>query len=106
MIQTAMKKVTLHLPAQAAKAFSAKDIVEMLRDKALTKTEYFRSKNRFFEGKYNANFAEFKQKVAQSSEENFVEWDDLLLWEGYNLAFREWNDKYQELKSCQTLSGR
>jgi len=36
------------------------------------------------------DFLSFKKKVEQSKKEIFTAWDDLLLWEGYELAYKEW----------------
>jgi len=36
----------------------------------------------------------------EEGEENFEEWDDLLLREGCQLAYREWDRKYEDLKLC------
>ena len=45
------------------------------------------------------DFAAFKKK-SEDGQESFEEWDDLLLWEGCQLAYREWDRKYEDLKLC------
>lgn len=59
----------------------------MLTDKVLNKAEYYGTRCKEFEGKYGMGFASFKKKVEESEEEVLSEWDDLLLWEGYEIAF-------------------
>ncbi len=41
---------------------------------------------------------EFKKEL-ESKEENFEWWDDFILWEGYEEAYKEWKHKYKEIKS-------
>ncbi len=40
------------------------------------------------------------KKVEENKDEVFEEWDDLMEWEAYELAHKEWKTKYEELKSC------
>lgn len=75
----------------------------MPSDKALNKADYYVTRCKEFEGKYGMDFTTFKKKVEESEEEVLSEWDDLLLWEGYELAYREWQDKHEELKNCIRL---
>ena len=70
----------------------------MLLDKALSKAEYYKSNCKEFEDKYNMDFASFKKKVEEAKQEVFTEWDDIVVWEGYELAYKEWKRKYEELK--------
>ena len=46
------------------------------------------------------DFASFKKKVEEAKQEVFTEWDDIVVWEGYDLAYKEWKRKYEELKGC------
>ena len=48
------------------------------------------------------SFTDFKKKVEESKKEVFEEWDDLMEWEAYELAHKEWKEKYEELKNCMT----
>ncbi len=102
MIQdvSAYRDVTIKLPKDAADIVSAQEIIALLIDKSLNKTEYYRSKCQEMEQKYRADFADFKKKVEESEEEIFSEWDDLMIWEGYHLGYREWLKRYKELKDC------
>ncbi len=68
----------------------------MLIDKSLNKAEYYRSNCQEMEQKYRADFADFKKKVEESEEEIFSEWDDLMIWEGYHLGYREWLKRYTD----------
>lgn len=36
------------------------------------------------------NIADFRKRVQESDQEVFSEWDDLIVWEGYQLAYEEW----------------
>ena len=96
-IQTS--EVTLRIPPSIAADIGSKEIIELLLHKALGKRDFYKSKIKMFEAKYGTNFTSFKKKT-EKSEEQFKEWDDLLLWEGFLLAYREWNRKYKDLKLC------
>jgi hypothetical protein len=52
------------------------------------------------EQKYGMGFTDFNKKVEENENEIFEEWDDLMEWEAYELAYNEWKEKYEELKSC------
>jgi hypothetical protein len=95
-----LKKFNIELPEQIVKAITEKEIISLLIDKALTKKEYYHSKLKIFENKYGLELDEFKKKNSLSDKEKFEEWDDLLLWEGYEKAYNEWYNKYEELISC------
>ncbi|MDR4508725.1 MAG: hypothetical protein MRJ65_10920 [Candidatus Brocadiaceae bacterium] len=84
------KEVKIQLPEDLAETTSSKEIMEMLLNKALNKTEYYWSKSKEFEEKYKLDFISFKKRVEDSKEEVFTEWDDLVIWEGYELGYREW----------------
>ncbi len=100
MHSTELKEMILKLPGDIVKTITSKEIILMLSDKALSKSEYYGTRCKEFEGKYGMDFASFKKKVEESEEEILSEWDDLLLWEGYELAHKEWQDKHEELKNC------
>ncbi len=102
MIQdaSAYRDITIKLPKYAAEMISAREIIALLTDKSLNKAEYYRSKCQELEQKYGRDFVDFKKKVEESGEEIFSEWDDLMVWEGYHLGYKEWVKKYKELKAC------
>jgi len=95
-----IKEVNIKLPGDIADTISKNEIVNLLIQKALNKSEYYRSKCKLMEIKYSTNFTDFKSKVEHDTQESFSEWDDLILWEGYYLGYNEWRRKYEELKSC------
>lgn len=68
---------------------------------SLSKSEYYLNKCREFEEKYGSSFSDFKKKVETNPEEVFSDWDDLMVWEGYELAHLEWKRKYEELRDCR-----
>ena len=92
-------EVTLRIPPSIAADMGSNEIIDLLIDKALGKKDLYESKIKMLESKYGTNYASFKKKI-EKGEENFQEWDDLLLWEGFLLAYREWNKKYKALKLC------
>ncbi len=97
MAKAGLKRVSIRLPDKVAGTISDREIIDLLRDKALSKLEYYKSRCKQYEERYNMNLPSFKKKAEEGQGENFTEWDDLLLWEGYELAYREWEEKYEEL---------
>ncbi len=93
-----MEIITLKVPKKVAKDLESKEIIHMLIDKALTKLEYYYSKCKQFEIKYGKNLENFRKEL-ESKEENFEWWDDFIVWEGYQQAYQEWKEKYEELKN-------
>ncbi len=100
MEQTNLKEYRIKLPVHVIESISKKEIIELLLNKALNKTEYYQSKSQEMEEKYGTVFDEFKKQVDGSEKEKFAEWDNLILWEGYILGYQEWKKKYEELKDC------
>ncbi len=96
-IQTS--KVIVRIPPSVAADIGNSEIIDLLLGKEKEKKDLYKSKIKTFESKYGTNYASFKKKSEQG-DENFQEWDDLLLWEGFSLAYREWNRKYRDLKRC------
>jgi len=92
-------EVIVRMPPSVAADIGNNEIIDLLIGKALGKKDLYNSKVKMFESKYGTNYASFKKKSEQG-DENFQEWDDLLLWEGFLLAYREWNKKYRDLKRC------
>jgi ribosomal protein S15P/S13E len=101
MQKTILKEVKIKLPSDLADTISGKEILNMLTDKALTMTEHYHSRCKEFEEKYGIDFGTFKKKVEATPEEVFSEWDDMLVWEGFELAYNEWKKKVEVLKSCK-----
>jgi hypothetical protein len=71
-------------------------------DKAFNKSEYYLTCCKEMEQKYGKPFADFQGQVEESKEEVFDEWDDLIEWEAYELAYKDWQGKYEELKNRMT----
>ena len=94
-------EITLRIPPSIAVDIKNSEIIELLLHKALGKRDFYESKIRVFESKHGTNFASFK-KESEKRDESFQEWDDLLLWEGFLLAYDEWNKKYEDLRLCIT----
>ena len=92
-------EVIIRIPPSIAADIGSNEIIELLLDKALGKKDLYRSKVKMFESKYGTNYTSFRKRVEKGNED-FQEWDDLLLWEGFVLAYREWNGKYRDLKLC------
>lgn len=102
MVKPALKNITITLPGTLVETISSREIVLLLLDKALGKREYYRTKCRTMAEKHHTNFGDYKRSVEESQEEHFTEWDDLILWEGYELAHQEWSLKFEELRQCIT----
>lgn len=101
MHKTELKEIKIRLPNNVIETTTNREIIALLLDKALSKAEYFHSRCKEMEEKYGMDFVSFKKKVDESKEEDFSDWDNLILWEGYALGYEEWNKKYEELKSCR-----
>jgi hypothetical protein len=39
--------------------------------------------------------------VEKDKKESSSDWDELMVWEGNELARQEWRKKYEELKKCR-----
>jgi len=96
-----LKEITVKLPTDLVNTITPGEIVSLLLDKALSKSEYYLSKCKEFEEKYHLPLADFKKKIEEDNDEVFEDWDHLLIWEGYELAYQEWKKKYEELKGCR-----
>ncbi len=101
MQKTVFREIKIRLPSDLADTISDQEIMNLLMDKAFTTAEYYHSKCKSFEEKYGMGFDTFKKKVETAQEEVFPEWDDMLVWEGFVLAYDEWKKKLEELKSCR-----
>ena len=100
-MQTAnLKEIKLKLPQNIVESMPKNEIVSLLLDKALNKTEYYHTRCKEMEQKYGMGFNEFKKKVEKNKVEIYSEWDDLMEWEAFSLAYKEWDGKYRELKRC------
>jgi hypothetical protein len=102
MEQANLKEVKLKLPGIVVESLAKNEIISLLLDKAFNKSEYYLTRGKEMEQKYGKPFADFKRQVDESKEEVFEEWDDLIEWEAYELAYKDWKGKYQELKNCMT----
>lgn len=100
MKEVSKKKITIKLPPGLANVVSAEEIVDMVMDKAVTIAEYYRSRCKEYEQKYGMRFKTFKTRVESAGTEHTPEWDDLLVWEGFELAYHEWKSKSEELQAC------
>lgn len=98
---TVLKEIKIKLPSDMVETISNKEIIAMLMDNALSKVEYYRSRCNEFGEKYGMGFNSFKKRGEEAKEEVFSDWDDLILWEGYELGYKEWEKKYEELKVCR-----
>ncbi len=76
------------------------ELLSLLLSHAATKYEYFASRTRTFAVKYGSDYAAFKKRVEEAKDESFAEWDDLIAWEAFDAASREWKTRYEELQAC------
>ena len=49
----------------------------------MIKQKQINKKIKLFEKKYGQTFVQFENKIKQSENEDFEEWDDLIEWEAY-----------------------
>jgi hypothetical protein len=75
------------------------ELLTLLLSHATTKYEYFASRARAFAAKYGCDFMTFKKRVEEANDESFTEWDDLIAWESFDAASREWKTRYEELEA-------
>lgn len=90
----------IKVPNWVKDEWGEKELIRNLASEALTKREYFRTRMLGFEEKYGLKFPKFEKKVLSKKKENFKEWDDLIIWEGYYESYHEWERKYKELIRC------
>ena len=102
MQEANLAEIKLKLPQNIVDSLQKNEIISLLLDKAFNKTEYYLTRCQEMEQKYEISFNDFKKKVEKSKKEVFEEWDDLMEWEAYELAHKEWKVKYEELKNCMT----
>ena len=95
-----MRVVTMEVPTWVTEEEIQRDALQALKFRALWKLEYYESRMRPFERKYGTSFEEFKSRVEKAPQENFEEWDDLLEWEAYYRAYKEWQKRYEEIVKC------
>jgi hypothetical protein len=100
MRQAVMTEIKLKLPATIAESLAKNEIISLLLDKTFNKTEYYLTRCNEMEQKYGKPFGDFKTQVENCDKEEFGEWDDLMEWEANELAYKDWKEKYEELKNC------
>ncbi len=76
------------------------ELLALLLSHATTKYEYFATRSRAFAAKYGCDYTAFKKRIEDSKEESFAEWDDLIAWEAFDAAARQWKSRYEELEAC------
>ncbi|HLP44493.1 MAG TPA: hypothetical protein VK469_01010 [Candidatus Kapabacteria bacterium] len=100
MSQVKLKEFRIKLPSDIIGMVTKTEILSMLINKVINKIEYFRTRCVEMEKKYGMDFDAFQTKVNNEEKEVCSEWDDLILWEGYHYAYKEWESKYEELVQC------
>jgi hypothetical protein len=66
---------------------------------ALRKMQEYGRQAEIYERKYSLPFEAFEQRVLSSTQEDFEEWDEYVVWKGLHLAAEKWRQRYQELRS-------
>lgn len=98
MSQVKLKEFRIKLPSDIISMVNRSEILNMLMNKAINKMEYYRTRCSEMEKKYGMDFDAFQKKVNGEEKEVCSEWDDLILWEGYHYAYKEWKTKYEGKK--------
>ena len=93
-----MKKVTIALPSWIGQDEAQDVVTRDLRNRALLKLEFYRSKMKPFEAKYATTFPRFQRRVEKAAQEDCAAWDDLIEWEAYYRSYQEWKRRYAELQ--------
>lgn len=87
-------QIEIDIPEEIASSLElGSELKQYLIDKALTKMLYFQSRANGYTQKYGQTFEAFKQQT-ESLPEDFSRCDDLIVWEGYHLAAKEWERRY------------
>ncbi len=74
-------------------------LVEIIREQARNKIQYYGRKISELKRKYKVDFQGFKKIIeGRKDEEVFVEWDDFIQWESYEEAVRYWNEVEERVK--------
>ncbi len=95
-----VRTIQLKLPENMNEKSIVFDFYQYLLDKAFTKMEYYKTRIHLMESNYKTQFSNFKKQIENSTEEKFQEWDDLIIWEGYEIALVEWKSQYEALQNC------
>lgn len=99
MVTRVLSRVNIKLPDDLKGRVSEVDIMNKLVNGALNRMEYYRTRCMEMEEKYGVDFDHFQGQFSSGFEEDFDEGDDFSLWEGYFYAFREWKNKYENLRN-------
>lgn len=72
-------------------------INKLLLAVALAKMSEYKRQAEIYKSKYKTSFVKFKKKVESAKKENFKEWNDFIIWEGFDELYLKWEKRYQEL---------
>lgn len=97
-----MQKVAMeiHVPKWVKEEKGEIDIIQSILFEASAKMEYYRSKILIYEKKYKMSYEKFEEKIKKDKKENFEQWDDFIIWEGFHQVYCEWKERYEDLKEC------
>ena len=70
-----------------------KEVKSALVHKAEAKIAYYRSRASLLASKYNKSFDEFQKEYENLPQEDYDKYDDLIVWEGYMVALKSWQEK-------------
>lgn len=71
---------------------------QLLKAAAFREMMYYKRKTEMFGKKWKGTFKQIQQKEKRSKKENYELWDDLILWEGYELKLKEWEKHYKQTR--------
>lgn len=77
---------------------TTEEIFRLLASQAFVKMRGYKTKTEFFQKKHGMPFGQFKKKIEDAKEEIFEEWDDFILWEGFQELYEKWLKRYLTLQ--------
>lgn len=94
----AQQTTTITIPKWARELTTQpqKPVKDLLKTLAFLKMKEYERQTDVFRKKYKIGFTQFEKKIKASKKENFVQWDDYLVWKGMETAYQTWQKRYKE----------
>jgi hypothetical protein len=92
--------------ARAAADKKAKAILAEMDAKAAKRgVKYYRARCKEFEQKYGITFEAFKKKFESSKIERVSDWEDLIVWEGFELELKKHDKSIESRLEAMEMAG-